>query len=51
MIDILKIIEYIFGFTECAKCKKLDKCDRKPYLHNEADCNYRKIHGGTEKHK
>jgi len=38
-----RALEYLFGFKECAMCNKYTKCNRKPYVHHEDDCNYRKI--------
>lgn len=39
-----RVIEYLFGFGECAKCENFSRCDRKPYLFKGTECNYNKIH-------
>ena len=41
---ILKLLNFLFGFSECRQCEKKDNCDMKPWLHEEKDCNYRKNH-------
>lgn len=35
-----KIIEFLFGFKECKKCLNKNKCNKKPWLHIEKECNY-----------
>lgn len=40
---IMYLLFKIGGFTECAKCEYFETCDRKPWLHMEEDCNYRKV--------
>lgn len=27
-------------FSECAECNRYETCDRKPWLHDEENCNY-----------
>ena len=42
-----KIIEYLFGFSECKRCENKDVCcDHKPHLHTDNKCQYRIEHGG-----
>lgn len=36
-----KIIDFFFGFSECKRCNKKNNCNKKPWLHEECDCQYR----------
>lgn len=41
---IRDILEFLFRFPECTRCSRKKECDRKPWLHNEDSCQYRKEH-------
>lgn len=41
-----RIYNFMFGFSECAKCEKFEECDLRVWLHRSEDnCNYGRIHG------